>query len=116
MLPIKKLKAGTLIFAEGSPDKTMFIIIEGNVKVFATHHGNEIEISVLHEHEFFGEIEMFRNRPRCVSAKALTDVRLVYIKNRMQLDQFIGQFPEFSGKMVRLMGERLADASIAATL
>jgi CRP/FNR family cyclic AMP-dependent transcriptional regulator len=113
MLPIKKLKAGTVIFAEGNVDKTMFIIIEGSVKIYSTHHGNEVEISVLHEHEFFGEIEMFRNKPRSVSAKALTDVRLVYIKNRMQLDQFIGQTPDFSGKMVRLMGERLAQTSAA---
>jgi CRP-like cAMP-binding protein len=114
MLPIKKLKAGTVIFAEGGSDKTMFIVIEGSVKLYATRHGNEIELSVLHEHEFFGEIEMFRNKPRSTSAKAITDVKLVYIKNRMQLDQFIGQSPEFSGKMVRLMGERLAHAHTAA--
>ncbi len=114
MLPIKKLKAGTQIFIEGSSDKTMFIIVEGRVKLYATRHGNEIEVLVLQAHEFFGEIEMFHNKPRSLSAKALTDVRLVYIKNRMQLDQFIGQTPAFSGKMVRLMGERLARANIAA--
>jgi CRP/FNR family transcriptional regulator, cyclic AMP receptor protein len=113
MLPIKKLKAGTLIFAEGSLDKTMFLIVEGTVELFVIRHGNEVEISVLHEHEFFGEIEMFRNKPRTTSAKAITDVRLVYIKNRMQLDQFIGQTPEFSGKMIRRMGERLANANTA---
>lgn len=113
MLPIRKLKAGTQIFTEGGPDKTMFIIVEGRVKLYALRQGNEIEIAVLNVHEFFGEIEMFRNKPRSLSAKALTDVRLVYIKNRMQLDQFIGQTPAFSGKMVRLMGERLARTNLA---
>jgi CRP/FNR family cyclic AMP-dependent transcriptional regulator len=116
MLPIKKLKAGSVIFAEGGSDKTMFLIIEGSVELFVIRHGNEIEISVLHENDFFGEIEMFRNKPRITSAKAITDVRLVYIKNRMQLDQFIGQTPEFPGKMIRLMGERLVHANNAADL
>lgn len=113
MLPIKKLKAGTLIFAEGNTDKTMFLVIEGRVQLFVTRQGNEIDLSVVHEHEFFGEIEMFHNRPRCTSAKTITDVRLVYIKNRMQLDQFLGQAPPFSGKMLRIMGERLANANNA---
>jgi CRP/FNR family cyclic AMP-dependent transcriptional regulator len=113
MLPIKKLKAGTLIFAEGSVDNTMFIVVEGSVKLYATRYENEIEISTVHENEFFGEIEMFQNKPRRTSARAITDVRLVYIKNRMQLDQFIGQTPAFSGKMVRMMGERLANVNAA---
>lgn len=111
MLLTKKLPAGSLIFSEGSSDKTMYIVMEGSVKLFVTHHSNEVELAVIHKNEFFGEIEMFHNKPRSSSAKAITNVRLIYIKNRMQLDQFIGQYPAFSGKMIRMMGERLANAS-----
>jgi CRP/FNR family transcriptional regulator, cyclic AMP receptor protein len=111
MLLTKKLPAGALIFSEGSPDKTMYIVMEGSVKLFVTHYGNEVELAVIHKNEFFGEIEMFHNKPRSSSAKAITNVRLIYIKNRMQLDQFIAQYPEFSGKMIRMMGERLANVS-----
>jgi CRP/FNR family cyclic AMP-dependent transcriptional regulator len=112
MLLTKKLNAGTLIYSEGSSDKTMYIVMEGSVSLFVNRHGNEVELAVIHKNEFFGEIEMFHNKPRATSAKAITNVRLIYIKNRMQLDQFIAQNPAFSGKMIRMMGERLANASL----
>lgn len=111
MLLTKKLKADTVIFQEGSLDKTMFLVLEGKVQIYSTHNGHEIELSVIKENEFFGEIEMFHKKPRATSAKALTNVRLAYIKNRMQLEQLIAQNPSFSGKMVRMMGERLANTT-----
>ncbi len=111
MLLTKKLQAGSLIFSEGSADKSMYIVMEGSVKLSVTHHGMELELAVIHKNEFFGEYEMFHNKPRSSSARAITNVRLVHIKNRMQLDQFIGQYPAFSGKMVRMMGERLANTN-----
>ncbi len=108
MLLVKKIKADTVIFTEGDIDKTMFIILDGSVKTYAIRNGKEVELAVLHKHDFFGEIEMYCNKPRSMSAQAITDVRVVVIKNRMQLDQFFGQNPAFSGKILRLMGERLA--------
>jgi CRP-like cAMP-binding protein len=111
MLLVEKFKPDTLIFKEGDNDKTMFIILEGDVQLYVTRNGKEVELAVIGKHDFFGEIEMYGHKSRCMSAKALTPVRLVTIKNRMQLDQFIGQYPSFSGKILRIMGERLALAN-----
>lgn len=108
MLLVTKIKANTVIFTEGDIDKTMFIILDGSVKTYVTRNGKDVELALLHEHDFFGEIEMYGNKPRSMSAQAVTDARLVVIKNRMQLDQFFGQYPAFSGKILRIMGERLA--------
>lgn len=108
MLLVKKITADTIIFNEGDDDKTMFIVLEGSVRTYVTRNGREVELAVIHKHDFFGEIEMYCNKPRSMSAKAITDVRAVVIKNRMQLDQFFGQYPAFSGKILRIMGERLA--------
>lgn len=113
MLLVEKIKADTVIFKEGDSDKTMFIILEGQVQLYVTRNGKEVELSVIGKHDFFGEIEMYGHKARSTSAKAITPVRLVTIKNRMQLDQFIGQYPSFSGKILRIMGERLAIATIS---
>lgn len=113
MLLVEKFKADTILFKEGNNDKTMFIILEGDVQLYVTRSGKDLELAVLGKNDFFGEIEMYGHKTRCMSAKALTAVRLVIIKNRMQLDQFIGQYPSFSGKILRVMGERLALANVS---
>ena len=116
MLPLIKVKEDTVIFEEGQNDRRMFIVLDGSVQLYVTRNGKEVDLETVHKYEFFGEIEMFKHRPRSMSARVLTDARLAVIKSRMQLDQFIAENPEFSGKMTRMMGHRLAEAEANATL
>ncbi|MEN9898405.1 MAG: hypothetical protein RLZZ66_2054 [Pseudomonadota bacterium] len=108
MLPVRKFKSGTIIFEEGSYGVMMYIVVEGSVQLYVVNNKKEVELSVVHKNDFFGEIEMYGNSPRGFSARTLSDTRLVCIKNRMQLEQFFAEHPAFSGKMMRIMGERLA--------
>jgi CRP-like cAMP-binding protein len=107
-LPIVKVKADTIIFKEGALDKTMFIVLEGSVKIYVERNEEEIELSIINKYDFFGEMALYRNRPRSAFAKTITDVKLVVIKTQMQLEQFITENPSFSGKMMVIMGNRLA--------
>ncbi len=111
MLPVIKVKADTIIFREGAYDKTMFIVLEGSVKIYVERNGEEIEIAIIHKNDFFGEMAIYRNRPRSASAKVITDSRIVVIKSRMQLEQFISENPSFAGKMMGVMGNRLASTN-----
>lgn len=111
MLPIIKVKADTIIFREGAYDKTMFIVLEGSVKIYVERNGEEVEIAIIHKNDFFGEMAIYRNRPRSASAKVVTDSRIVVIKSRMQLEQFITENPSFAGKMMGVMGNRLASTN-----
>ncbi|MBV5301185.1 MAG: Crp/Fnr family transcriptional regulator [Methylococcaceae bacterium] len=108
MLPVRKFKSGTIIFEEGSYGVMMYIVVEGSVQLYVVNNKKEVELSVVNRNDFFGEIEMYGNSPRGFSARTLSDTRLVCIKNRMQLEQFFAEYPAFSGKMMRIMGERLA--------
>ncbi len=110
-LPIVKVKANTIIFKEGAYDKTMFIVLEGSVKIYVERNDEEIELSVIHKYDFFGEMALYRNRPRSATAKILTDAKLVVIKNQIQLEQFITENPSFAGKMMVIMGNRLANSN-----
>jgi CRP/FNR family transcriptional regulator, cyclic AMP receptor protein len=113
MLPVITIKEGQIIFEENQLDRRMFLVLEGAVQLYVTRNGHEANLETVDQYEFFGEIEMYKNRPRSMSARALAKTRLAVIKTRMQLEQFIAENPQFSGKMTRLMGKRLADAQLA---
>lgn len=114
MLPVINVKEEQVIFEEGQNDRRMFIILDGSVQLYVTRNGKEVDLDTVGKYAFFGEIEMYKSRPRSMSAKALTKSRLAVIKTRMQLEQFISEHPQFSGKMTRMMGLRLAEAHNAA--
>jgi CRP-like cAMP-binding protein len=107
-LPIVNVKADTIIFKEGATDKTMFIVLEGSVKIYVERNDEEVELAIIHKYDFFGEMALYRNRPRSAFAKTMTDAKLVVIKTQMQLEQFITENPSFAGKMMVIMGNRLA--------
>jgi CRP/FNR family transcriptional regulator, cyclic AMP receptor protein len=111
MLPTIKVKANTVIFKEGDYDKTMFIVLEGSVKIYVLRNDEEIELSVIEKYDFFGEMALYRNRPRSAFAKTIEDTKLVVIKTRIQLEQFIQENPTFAGKMMVIMGNRLANTN-----
>jgi CRP/FNR family cyclic AMP-dependent transcriptional regulator len=115
MLPIIDVKEGQIIFEEHQLDRRMFLILEGSVQLFVTRSGHDANLETVNKYGFFGEIEMYKNRPRSMSARALEKTRLAVIKTRIQLEQFISEHPQFSGKMTRLMGQRLADAQLAVS-
>jgi CRP-like cAMP-binding protein len=54
---------------------------------------------------------LYRNRPRSAFAKTIDDTKLVVIKTRIQLEQFIQENPPFAGKMMVIMGNRLANTN-----
>lgn len=113
MLPTITVKEGQIIFEEHQHDRRMFLVLDGSVQLYVTRNGHNADLDTVNKFEFFGEIEMYKNRPRSMSAKALATTKLAVIKTRMQLEQFIAEHPQFSGKMTRLMGQRLADAQSA---
>lgn len=116
MLPVISTKAGEVIFEEGKNDHRMFILLKGSVLLYVTRNGKEIEMETVEQYQFFGEIEMFQKKPRTLSAKALVNSRMAVIKTRMQLEQFMSEHPEFSGKMTRMMAHRLAQAERSVSL
>ena len=46
MLTTIRVKANTLIFKEGGYDKTMFIVLDGCVKIYVERNNEEIELAI----------------------------------------------------------------------
>ena len=79
-LPIIEVATDEVIFKKGAEDRRMFLVLDGSVKIYTQGETKEIEIAVIEQYEFFGEIEMYVDKPRSDNAKAVVDSKLVVIR------------------------------------
>ncbi len=64
--------AGEMIIREGEPGRSVYIILDGRVKVFTRDNGdNELELATLGVGQFFGEMSFVSGKPRSSSVAAL---------------------------------------------
>ncbi len=63
-----------LILQEGDPGRSIYIILDGKVKVFTKdNEGNEFQLATLVPHQFFGEMALLTGEPRSGSVKTLEE-------------------------------------------
>ena len=77
---------GTTIFDEGEPGNTLYIIIDGKVKL-ARHapDGRENLLSVMGPSDMFGELSIFDPGPRTSSAVCVTEVTAASMNSDLSL-------------------------------
>ncbi|MBF0297090.1 MAG: cyclic nucleotide-binding domain-containing protein [Oligoflexia bacterium] len=76
---IVNYKAGSIVVQENERCRKMFIVVDGQVRVFKGHIGGKITLAILGKGEIFGELSFFDAEPRSASVEALSDVSLVVI-------------------------------------
>lgn len=62
-----KTKVGEVIFEEGDSSDSMYIITRGAVKVVMNHEGTVMELAVLKEGNYFGEVALLSGKSRTAS-------------------------------------------------
>jgi pSer/pThr/pTyr-binding forkhead associated (FHA) protein len=74
---VHRFGAGELIIREGDPGRSIYAILDGQVKVFTTDEsGKERELGVLKAGQFFGEMSLVSGKPRPRSVRASSTVIL----------------------------------------
>ena len=64
--------AGEIIIREGDPDRSIYVILSGRVRVFTRdYEGNEEELAILVEGQFFGEMSLLTGKSRSAYVSAL---------------------------------------------
>lgn len=79
----KTYKTDEIIIRQGDVGEGMFFIVEGEVGIILSSPADKISeylIKTLQPGEFFGEICMFTNQKRMASAKAKSDLKLIYLE------------------------------------
>jgi len=62
---------GEMIIREGEPGRSIFVILDGRIRVFSRdHHGEELELAILETSQFFGETSFLTGKPRLCSVAA----------------------------------------------
>jgi CRP-like cAMP-binding protein len=104
----REYKAGEPVFYQGDPGLGMYIIQEGEVSIrIAEHEGEDKELAVLSEGDFFGELALLDESPRSAAAICRTDCSLIGFF-RTDLFELIEQKTELGIKIVLKLAEILA--------
>lgn len=111
MASIINLKAGKSIFKEGDLGRAMYIVLEGTIEIYVVINGEDTKLALMQQGDFFGEMALFRQKPRSACARVISDVRLAVIDSRPQLEKFLMDNPMFAAKMVTIMAARLANTN-----
>jgi CRP/FNR family cyclic AMP-dependent transcriptional regulator len=101
------LDKGDLLFQQGDPSDTLFVVLDGQVAVATrSNDGRESLVAVFEPGGLFGDMGMFDGEPRSADARALDDSRVLgipYTDVRAALEAR----PELLWVVARVLAQRL---------
>lgn len=101
-------KAGDFVFREGDASREMYIVQEGQLELLKKYAGDEKTIAKLEAGDFFGEWSLLEEVPREVSARGVTDYRLLKI-DQSTFHQIVREDPNIAVRMLRRLSQRLSE-------
>ncbi|MBA2745420.1 MAG: cyclic nucleotide-binding domain-containing protein [Flavisolibacter sp.] len=97
-----ELEEGTVIFEEGELGDSMYIIYQGEIKIFKAN----TTLAILKEKEVFGELSLLDAESRSASAKANTDCYIFKI-DQDPFFELIDSRPEIARGFLKMLSKRL---------
>jgi CRP-like cAMP-binding protein len=97
-----------VIIRQGEEGDCMFVIQEGQVEVVQERDDCEVQLAVLQEGDFFGEMAIFEKELRSASVRALGEVRVLTIDQKNFLRR-IHQDPSLAFRVVQTMSHRIRE-------
>ncbi len=107
-------KKDNMILIEEEIGSTMFIILDGRVKISRiSDDGREVILSILSEGDFFGEMSILDGQNRSANVVTLDDSRIMVIR-REDLLQMLHDYPQIAINLLKELAQRLrrSDAQI----
>jgi CRP-like cAMP-binding protein len=89
---------GALIFSKGDPGTSMYLIIEGAVRV----HDGQHSLNQLGPRDVFGEMAVLDPAPRVASVTALSDLLLLRLDHDL-LSDLVRLRPEIGRGLIRVL-------------
>ena len=103
----RELSRGDVVFAQGQPGASMYVILRGKVRVSRpADPGRENLLTLLGPGDLFGELTLFDPAPRKATATAITDVSLAEF-TASAMKAWLAAEPEAAWHFLRLMARRL---------
>jgi len=103
----RELERNELLFRQGDPSSSLFVIQEGRIAIASqAGDGRETVIAVLENGGLFGELPLFDDAPRMADARALIDTTVIELAYE-PVRAMLRDRPELLWVIVRLLVERL---------
>jgi CRP-like cAMP-binding protein len=99
--------AGEVIIREEDPGRSIYIILDGKIRVLTRdHHGEELELAVLGASQFFGEMSFLTGKPRSGSVAAV-DTSVIVELSYTSMRKVVKEHPTVKKVLVEYYQERL---------
>ena len=98
---------GTVIFREGEPGDSLYIVLAGKVKLGRrAGDGRENLVAVMGPSDQFGELSLFDPGPRTATAVAVTDSSVAVLPKEA-LVRWVSERPQIALQLMRVIARRL---------
>ncbi len=111
---VVSLDAGELLFRQGDPSGSLYVVIDGAVVPIAEGERRR-KLAVLERGEFFGEIGLLTGQPRNATVEAIVDSRLVELERRA-VWSLLDESPAVADVVLRFLRARLVDRQLRTNL
>ena len=110
---LRSYRKNTIILNEGEPGDSLFVLLQGEVKVYATdENGREITYGTIVAGDYFGEMSL-DGGPRSASVMTL-DACVCSLVSRAAVQQHLSEEPTFAMRLVAQVIRRARSATETA--
>lgn len=102
---LRYFENGEVLFNEGDPGDSMYIVVVGVLKVVVLRNNTEHTIAQITPGQVFGEMSMLTGEPRTATIRAATDV-IAYEVHRDHLSEVFEKQPETVEIISTIMAQR----------
>lgn len=104
-------KKNIVIIREGDDTNTMFILIEGEMRVYVEdEQGKQLTLRILKSGDSFGEVALIGNFPRTASVMTTTDCVVAAFPREKYLS-FLEQHPKISLALAKTLANMVRDTT-----
>ncbi|MGI8707907.1 MAG: Crp/Fnr family transcriptional regulator [Actinomycetota bacterium] len=103
----RAFKKGEIVFHQGDPGETLYVVCQGLIKVFVTSEdGDEVVLATLRPGDTFGELALIDGGPRSASASVLEPTTLVLL-TRSAFSAALEGHPQIREALFKSLGRLL---------
>lgn len=106
----RRLEAGDVLFREGDPGDSMFVVAAGELKIRVAVQDGDVLLNTLGPGDLVGEIAALDGSSRTASATASAPTELLAIEARA-FQVFLAATPHYTGVLLQLLAARIRSTS-----
>lgn len=104
-------EAGSPIFKQGDKGASLYIVVDGLVGLEreVADETDTVSLTMVKAHQYFGEMSLFYDAPRSVTANAIKETMTLRIR-REAFVNFARQYPDLLIELNQVLSQRLVEA------